>query len=84
MLTNEEHQRFQNHLQIQLNQMSQGEPQNIVHQQPVRIPQQQQLPPQQPQPQQPQQQQSREQPIKLQKSFVDGDLDFVSLFSTFF
>lgn len=63
ILTNEERQRFQNHLQIQLNQMSQGEPQSVVHQQPIRI-----------------QQQPRDQPIKLQKSFVDGNLDSVSDF----
>lgn len=59
VLTSVERQRLQNHLQIQLNQMNQGESQGLVQQHPLRI-------------------QQPNQPVKLQKSFMDGDLDFVS------
>lgn len=67
-MSNEERQRFQNHLEIQLHQITQNEPQDVVQQQQQQQQQQQPL----------RIRQSREQPVKFQKSFLDGDLDFVS------
>lgn len=60
-MSSDERQRFQNHLQIQLHQITQNESNDAMQRQSPKIIQ------------------TVDQPVKSQKSFLDGDLDFVSL-----